>query len=71
MDKTHYDNQRLKSLRGGRSLRQVAAEMGGVSHHKINRAERGESTTYDFLCQLAKFYKVPVADLLYAVRKAA
>lgn len=71
MKADNYDTEKLKRLRGGKSLRDVAEEMGGIDHKKIARAENGKNCTYEFLCELAEHYKVPVGELLYAVRDAA
>lgn len=76
MTPEHYDNEKLKQLRGGRSLRTVATEISTflgreIHFNKVARAERGEGVTYDFLCDLARFYNVERDELLYAVQTAA
>lgn len=70
MDKRHYDHRKLEKLRGDKSLREKAKELG-VTPNMLSRAERGDVATYDFLCELAEHYGISLGELLYAVQSVA
>lgn len=51
--------QKLKELRGKKSLREVAEKVGCDFSH-LGRLERGQKPSIDLLEKLAEYYDVPV-----------
>lgn len=68
MNATHYRHEELKRLRNAqrRSVIEVAEALG-KERMSIYRAENGTSVSYELLCDLARYYEVPVVSLLYPV----
>lgn len=72
MDARYYDPERLVALRRQTGLTQEqVAQKVGKKRQNVCKAENGQDVSYEFVCDLAMFYGVPVTTIIYPIPKVA